>query len=82
MGLGISLETVRPIEAPSCVVDTNESRSTSICLACGDTLSPALARSASLRCHDCRDAAAPIRADLLERLPGHFRRRLKLRSAA
>jgi len=57
-------------------------QSTSICLACGDDLSPALARSTSLRCHDCRDAGAPIRADLLARMPRPLRRRLKLRSAA
>jgi hypothetical protein len=62
--------------------DTNEPRSISICLACGDALSPALERFASLRCHDCRDAGAPIRAELLARMPGLFRRRLRLRSAA
>jgi hypothetical protein len=57
-------------------------QSISICLACGDGLSPALARSASLRCHDCRDAGAPIRADQLARMRRPIRRRLKLRSAA
>jgi hypothetical protein len=55
----------------------------SICLACGETLPPALARSASLRCHDCRDAGAPLRAELVEP-PQELRpkRRLKLRPAA
>jgi hypothetical protein len=37
----------------------------SICLSCGTELSPPLHRSASLRCHDCRDAAAPICEELL-----------------
>jgi len=37
----------------------------SICLACGAALAPALERFASLRCHDCRDVGAPLRADLL-----------------
>jgi len=62
--------------------DTTDAGRKSICLACGDALSPALERSASLRCHDCRDACAPIRADLLARLPDLFRRRFPLRSAA
>jgi hypothetical protein len=62
--------------------DTNESRSISICLACGDALSPALERSASLRCHDCRDTAAPIRPELLSRMPVRLRARLRLRRAA
>ena len=56
-------------------LETNEPMSTSICLACGDALSPALVRSASLRCHDCRDVAAPIHADLVERMPAPLRRR-------
>jgi hypothetical protein len=62
--------------------ETNKPRSISICLACGDALSPALARSASLRCHDCRDAGAPIRAELVERTQGLWQRRFRLRSAA
>jgi hypothetical protein len=55
----------------------------SICLACGDLLSPALERAGSLRCHDCRDAGAPLRTDLVEP-PRELRpkRRLKLRPAA
>ena len=36
------------------------------CLACGDCIAPSLAVVASLRCHDCRDAHAPLRADLVE----------------
>lgn len=45
---------------------TNEPlRPTSICLACGEALAPPLERSASLRCHDCRDAAVPIRPELV-----------------
>jgi len=68
--------------SPSCRGETNEPTSTSICLACGDALSPALARSASLRCHDCRDAAAPIRPELLERVKRGLHTMLRLRSAA
>ncbi|MHB8644086.1 MAG: hypothetical protein ACYDA3_14510 [Gaiellaceae bacterium] len=49
-----------------------------ICLACGEPLPEALARCASLRCADCRDERAPIRADLLARL----RRPIRLRRAA
>jgi hypothetical protein len=45
-------------------------------------MSPALERSASLRCHDCRDSAAPIRGDLFARMPESLRRRLRLRQAA
>jgi hypothetical protein len=58
---------------------------TCICLACGDPLSPALERSGSLRCHDCRDAGAPLRSDLVEQQPALTtprRRRWRLRPAA
>ena len=37
-----------------------------ICLSCGDDLSEPLRRSASLRCHDCRDSGAPLSRDLVE----------------
>jgi hypothetical protein len=30
------------------------------CLACGDELAEPLKRTASLRCHDCREAGEPI----------------------
>ena len=33
---------------------------TPICLSCGAELAATLARLASLRCHDCRDAHAPL----------------------
>jgi hypothetical protein len=55
----------------------------SICLACGGALPPALDHSGSLRCHDCRDASAPLRHELVEppqALPQ--RRRFRLRPAA
>jgi hypothetical protein len=39
----------------------------SICLACGEPLADTLEHAASPRCHDCRSAHAPLRADLLER---------------
>jgi hypothetical protein len=37
-----------------------------ICLSCGGDLSEPLRRSASLRCHDCRDSGAPLRRELVE----------------
>jgi hypothetical protein len=37
-----------------------------ICLACGSDLSEPLRRSASLRCHDCRDSGAPLCRELVE----------------
>ena len=46
----------------------------SICLACGALMADCLIRTGSPRCHDCRDAHAPLRADLVED-PG---RRLRL----
>jgi len=51
-------------------------RAAAICLACGELLPEALARCASLRCADCRDMNAPIRADLLARLQQATRLRL------
>jgi hypothetical protein len=59
-------------------------RSTSsICLACGEPLSAALERTASLRCNDCRDADAPLCEDLVDPPePLRLMRRLRLRPAA
>jgi hypothetical protein len=37
-----------------------------LCLACGESMPPVLRHAASLRCHDCLDADAPIRADLVD----------------
>jgi hypothetical protein len=34
------------------------------CLACGDNLAESLKRTASLRCHDCREAGEPISFEL------------------
>ena len=34
-----------------------------ICLACGGELPETLRRTASLRCHDCRDMNAPLRVE-------------------
>jgi hypothetical protein len=34
------------------------------CLACGDELAEPLKRTASLRCHDCREAGEPISFEL------------------
>jgi hypothetical protein len=36
------------------------------CLACGGVLAPTLRVSGSLRCHDCRDVNAPLRAEYVE----------------
>jgi hypothetical protein len=55
----------------------DDQTSPSICLACGGALPPALDRSASLRCHDCRDADAPLRPELVVTA-----QQLKLRPAA
>jgi hypothetical protein len=54
-----------------------------ICLSCGDELSAVLARSASLRCHDCRHAEAPLRAELVSsRFSRPSQPRASLRPAA
>jgi hypothetical protein len=34
-----------------------------ICLACGGELAEPLRRTASLRCHDCRELDAPLRVE-------------------
>ena len=56
-----------------------------ICLSCGTDLSEPLRRSASLRCHDCRDSAAPLSRELVEpaaqSVPPERRRRLFRRAA-
>jgi hypothetical protein len=36
-----------------------------MCLACGARIAPSLTLGASLRCHDCRDAHAPLRPELV-----------------
>jgi hypothetical protein len=43
-----------------------EPRDVSVCLACGCELAPLLIRTGSIRCQDCRDEHAPLRADLVE----------------
>jgi hypothetical protein len=59
-----------------------------ICFSCGDDLSDPLRRSGSLRCHDCRDACAPLDPELVEppaqkpAEPPKKRRRRLLRRAA
>ena len=60
---------------------TSEQKNTSICLACGSALAAALERFASLRCHDCRDTDAPIRAELLPSLDTTAARPGQLRAA-
>jgi len=62
--------------------DTIPLRPETICLACGVTLSPALERPASLRCHDCRDCGSPIRPELVASSPPQLRRQVTLPAAA
>jgi len=42
------------------------------CLACGGPIASSLAWAGSPRCHDCRDAKAPLRAELVEPQTGHL----------
>jgi hypothetical protein len=72
---------IHPSTRERAAIDPQRTRN--ICLACGDALPPALACSGSLRCHDCRDANAPLRHALVE-LPRNLaqRRRFRLRPAA
>jgi hypothetical protein len=37
-----------------------------LCLACGIPLPAVLRRAAALRCHDCLDDDAPLRAELVD----------------
>ncbi len=37
-----------------------------LCMACGIALPAVLRRAASLRCHDCLEDDAPLRADLVD----------------
>jgi hypothetical protein len=67
------------------IVTVVQRPSAGICLSCGSDLSEPLRRSASLRCHDCRDSGAPLRRELVEpgtaRSPRERRRRLFRRVA-
>jgi hypothetical protein len=47
-----------------------------ICLACGRELAEPLLRTASLRCHDCRELNAPLRVE-----HASWERALRLRSS-
>jgi hypothetical protein len=47
-----------------------------ICLACGGELAEPLRRTASLRCHDCRELNAPLRVE-----HARWERALRLRSS-
>jgi hypothetical protein len=38
-----------------------------ICLACGEELPPSLESGGSVRCLDCRESDAPVRAELVTR---------------
>jgi hypothetical protein len=57
-------DSVRSADHPA-PVTIEPALTTTNCLACGAPLAPPLERSASLRCHDCRDEEAPIRPELL-----------------
>jgi hypothetical protein len=45
------------------------------CLSCGAELAEPLRRTASLRCHECRDAGAPISFELAVQAQGLCRAR-------
>jgi hypothetical protein len=67
------------------IVPSVERPPAGICLSCGDDLSESLRRSASLRCHDCRDSGAPLSRELVEPCVQHVappKRRLRFRRAA
>jgi hypothetical protein len=51
-----------PVAAPS--ADFAGAPTTLICAACGMPIADSLGRLGSIRCHDCRDDDAPIRAQL------------------
>jgi hypothetical protein len=73
-----------PSDAVGMVRDVERPPRSGICFSCGDDLSESLQRSASLRCHDCRDTGAPLNPELVEpaaATPPRKRRR-RLRRAA
>jgi hypothetical protein len=53
----------RFVRSPGSVEERSD---VSVCLACGCELAPLLTCTGSIRCQDCRDEAAPLRADLVE----------------
>jgi hypothetical protein len=72
---------MRPASPVSALSDMpSAARATGICAACGMQMADSLRRLGSIRCHDCRDVDAPIRA----RLPSETThpRELAHRSAA
>jgi len=60
---------------------TSEQVHLSLCLACGSTVAPVLERFASLRCHDCRDTAAPILPELARAVVAPAPRSVRLQAA-
>ena len=46
---------------------TTETSQPFICLSCGGPIASSLANAGSPRCHDCREADAPLRIDLFTR---------------
>jgi hypothetical protein len=58
----------------------SEARTAHLCGACGLQIADSLSRLGSIRCHDCRDADAPIRSDVAIETTGP--RELAHRSAA
>jgi len=76
-----------PSDALGIVPDVERPPRSGICLSCGDGLSEPLQRSASLRCHDCRDSGAPLSRELVEPVAEQLaepskKRRRRLRRAA
>jgi hypothetical protein len=83
-------DVLRNADAPSDddgIVPAVQRPPAGICLSCGSDLSEPLRRSASLRCHDCRDSGAPLNRELVEpgvaqpAPPPERRRRLFRRAA-
>jgi hypothetical protein len=79
------LESFGPPSDEDGIVPSVQRPPAGICLSCGSDLSEPLRRSASLRCHDCRDSGAPLSRELVEPggqpVPPERRRRLFRRAA-
>jgi hypothetical protein len=58
----------------------SEAHTAHLCAACGRPIADSLSRLGSVRCHDCRDADVPIRAEVATETTGP--RELAHRSAA
>ena len=55
----------RPVRLVRSARRVDEWKEQPLCLACGCVLPPMLRDTGSVRCHDCRDEMAPLRAELV-----------------